>query len=382
MKLPKKLSKLNPLKRFQERNTVKGESRRALRLLSKLWNLKLTKIIIVALAAIVILPAILFFILKPAVNHNVRYGTTFSNKYAEEIGLDWREVYIASLDDLGLERVRLVAYWDDIEENRDQINHDDIWWQLEEAQKRDVDVILTVGRKVPRWPECFEPEWWKEIEEESVRDQELLEHVKRTVKDLKHFDNIKMWQVENEPFFPFGICEYPIKRETVRKEVEVVREIDDRPIIIQDSGEGGYWLPTYRLGDYLAISMYRKIWYDFWGVFLGRSIYFKYPLAHWTYKMKAHVTGVPFDKIIVTELQGEPWGPGINSALTEQDKQQTMSRNDFLDTLSYAQRSGVQEIYVWGVEWWYWEKTQNDNSFYWNTFRELLKGVPMDEIER
>ena len=49
-----------------------------------------------------------------------------------------------------------------------------------------------------------------------------------------------------------------------------------------------------------------------------------------------------------------------------------MSRNDFLDTLSYAQKSGFGEIYVWGAEWWYWEKTVNNNPFYWDTAKALF----------
>ena len=134
-----------------------------------------------------------------------------------------------------------------------------------------------------------------------------------------------------------------------------------RPILTQDSGEGGFWLPTYKLGDKLGISMYRKIWYNFWGIFFGNFIYFKYPLGHWTYKIKADITGVPYRNIIVTERKAEPWGPGLNSILTEEDKNRTMSRNDFLDTISYAQKTGFSDLYFWGVEWWLWEKEVNNN---------------------
>ena len=357
---------------FKRKYSLNKDVRRAFELLKSLLGLRIVKLVLLVLFAAIASPLALFYFLRPTTNHNIDYGVTFSNKYAEEIGLDWRESYIKILDDLQPENIRLIAYWDDIKSTRDQFNHDDIWWQLEEAQKRDVKVILALGRKVPRWPECFEPLWWKEIEDEDIKDHELVEYVKKTVTDLKHFDNIKMWQVENEPFWPFGLCEPQIKRETIKQEVKIVREIDDRPIIIQDSGEGGYWLPTYRLGDYLAISMYRKIWYDFWGILFGEPIYFQYPLAHWTYKVKADLVQVPADKIIVTELQGEPWGPTINSKLSEAEKNQTMSRNDFLSTISYAQKSGFQEIYIWGVEWWLWEKEQNNNGFYWDTAKALF----------
>jgi len=230
---------------------------------------------------------------------------------------------------------------------------------------------MAIGKKVPRYPECFEPFWWENIDDEQVRELELLEYIKNIVNELKIYKNINMWQVENEPFFPFGECT-PIDKKTVEKEINLVRSLDSRPIMIQDSGEGGFWFPSYQMGDYLGISMYRKIWYDFWGVFFGNFIYFKYPLAHWTYKIKADITRVPIKNIIVTELQAEPWGPVINSKLTQEEKDKTMSRTDFLDTINYAQKTGFDKLYFWGVEWWYWEKEMNNNPFYWTAAKALF----------
>lgn len=342
-------------------------------LLKKLLSLKIVQIILITILILLLFPFVIFFILRPKVNHNPNYGITFSNKYAQEIGLNWQDAYIKILDNLKVKNLRLVVYWDEVETKKDIYDYSNILWQLDEVEKRgDINVILTMGRKVPRWPECFEPDWYKNETDQKIKDLELYEFIKQTTTQLKKYDSIVMWQVENEPFFPFGECE-DIKRDTLKKEVSVVRSIDARPIVIQDSGEGGTWYPTYSLGDYLAISMYRKIWYDFWGVFLGKSIYFKYPLAHWTYKIKAHMLRVPPERIIVTELQAEPWGPNINTLLTQEQKNRTMSKNDFLDTISYAQKSGFDDLYLWGAEWWLWEKEQNNNSFYWDTAKALFK---------
>lgn len=348
------------------------ELEKAGHLIHRLTRLHVIKVIFVFLLFFTLAPLLLFFIYRPQVVHDINYGITFSDKYATDLGLDWKETYIAILDDLGVKNLRLVAYWDDIEEVRNTYNFENIEWQLQEAEKRDLNVIMTVGRKVPRYPECFEPDWWKELNDHSAEEAELLQYVKDAVTHLKSYTSIKLWQVENEPFFKFGDCDPEILRDTVIKEVQIVRNIDPREILTQDSGEGGFWHPAYQMGDYLGISMYRKIWYDFWGVFFGNFIYFKYPLAHWTYKIKSELTLVPHEKIIVTELQGEPWGPGINSKLTEEEKNKSMSRHDFLDTLSYAQKTGFKDIYVWGAEWWYWEKTQNTNPFYWNTAKALF----------
>jgi len=358
---------------FKNKTSPKKQLEKAGRLIGRLFSLRIVQILLVFLFLLIVSPFVFFFILKPKPQNDINYGVTFSNKYAEQMGLNWKEVYIKSLDDLGAKNLRLIAYWDEIEQEPDVYDYSNIKWQLDEAEKRGSSVILSLGRKVPRYPECFEPKWWKELPSNNLRDQYLLEYVKQTVNELKHYKSIKIWQIENEPFWPFGECGNPeIKKDLVEKEIELVRSMDSRPILVQDSGEGGVWKPTYDMGDYLGISMYRKIWYDFWGVFLGKFIYFQYPLSYWTYKIKANIVGVPMDRIIITELQGEPWGPGINSELPQEEKDKTMSRNDFLATISYAQRSGFKDLYLWGVEWWYFEKL-NGNSFYWDTAKALFK---------
>lgn len=357
----------------KKRQDLKSQFTKAVKLIRKLFSLRVVQIILVFFLLLLISPFILFFILRPKVQKDINYGVTFSNRFADEMGLDWKEVYIKSLDDLGVNNIRLVAYWDEIEKDRDIYDYSNIKWQIEEAQKRNVNILLSIGRKVPRYPECFEPVWWDQLPSDNLREQELLEYIKQTTNELKAYESIKIWQVENEPFWPFGECSNPdIQKETVLKEIELVRSIDSRPILVQDSGEGGVWRPTYEMGDYLGISMYRRIWYDFWGVFLGKFIYFQYPLSHWTYKIKANLVGVPVDRIIITELQGEPWGPKINSELSQEEKDKTMSKNHFLSTLDYAQKSGFKDLYLWGVEWWYFEKV-NGNPFYWDTAKALFK---------
>ncbi len=344
---------------------------RALFTFKKFSSLKIVQIILLLLLALVVSPLIVFFIIRPKPQKDINYGVTFSKKYSQELGMNWKTTYLKILDDLGTKNIRLVAYWDEVERIPNVYDWNDVKWQLEEAKKRNLNVIMTIGRKVPRYPECFEPTWWKETTDEKARDAELYEYIYNTVTELKAYDVIKIWQVENEPFFPFGEC-MPIKKSVVTQEVEVVRSLDNRPILIQDSGEGGFWFPSYNLGDYLAISMYRKIWYNFWGTLFGKFIYFQYPLAHWTYKIKADLVGVPYQKIFVTELQAEPWGPGINSSLTQEEKYKSMSRQDFIATISYAQKAGFKNLYFWGVEWWLWEKDFNNNPFFWDTAKALF----------
>jgi len=342
----------------------------AFKLLKDLISLKPVKISLVTVLVTLLLPMVVFIIIRPKVQKNINYGINFSKKYADELGMDWKDTYLEILDDIKVKNARLVAYWDESEPSNNRYDFEDELWQLEEAKKRNVNVIMAIGYKVPRYPECFEPDWVKSYSKEE-RERELLEYIATAVETFKPYDNIVMWQVENEPFWPFGVCEI-IDREQIVKEIKVVRVLDNRPVLVQDSGEGGFWFPTYSLGDKLGISMYRKIWYDFWGIFFGKFIYFQYPLAHWTYRVKADIVGVPYENIIVTELQAEPWGPGPNSTLTEKDVQDTMSHHYFIDTLDYAQKGGFKNLYFWGAEWWLYMKNFRGDSYYWDTIKTLI----------
>lgn len=338
-----------------------------------IFSSHITHAILLALVVIFILVPFLFvFSLNVHPAKDIKYGVTFSSEYAGSLGIDPKKLYVATLDDLKIKHLRLVAYWDPIEKEEGKYDFSDLTWQLDEAKKRNVEVILAIGRKVPRWPECHDPEWLSDKTEQEV-DDALLKLLAQEVAQFKSYDNIKFWQVENEPYFPFGKCTFP-KWEFIKKEVALVRSLDKtRPIIIQDSGEGGFWLPTYSLGDYLGISMYRRIWYDFWGVFLGRSIFFTYPLSYWSYPLKARVTGIPINRIMVLELQAEPWGTGALDKISQEDKDKTMSKDKFLETLSYAQKTGFSDFYLWGVEWWYWEKYKNNNPFFWDTAKVVVE---------
>ncbi|MBI4091136.1 hypothetical protein HY419_00120 [candidate division WWE3 bacterium] len=307
--------------------------------------------------------------IKPA--RKIEYGVTFSAPYAASLGYDWKQVYLEILDDLKVDNLRLIVYWDEVERREGVYDFSAIRWQLEEARKRDIGVVMSIGRKVPRWPECHDPYWLSSKDEAGVKES-LLRFLEEEVANLKEYGNIKLWQVENEPFFPFGECEIP-SFNLVKKEVDLVRSLDRRPIIVQDSGEGGFWLPTYKLGDYLGISMYRRIWYDFWGVFLGRHVFFTYPLAHWSYPLKARLLGIPIHKIKVLELQAEPWGDRPVNKLSEEAKDKTMSKDKFLETVSYAQKTGIESFYFWGAEWWYFEKEENGNPFFWEAAKAFWR---------
>ena len=297
---------------------------------------------------------------------DVSWGVTFSTKYSKELGLDWKKVYIATLDELGVRRFRIPVYWDEIRPTDGDYNFSDVDWMLSEAQKRNAKILLVVGRRVPRWPECHTPKWISE-QGMAVEERELLKLVAAEVEYFKNAPALEAWQLENEPLLNlFGVCPQGNPR-LLGEERRVLKEIDTtHPVVITDSGELSIWLPTALKADVLGISMYRSSWNKWMG-------YFYYPVTPAFYWKKAEALFPIIKKLIVTELQAEPWPSNQRSITSTPIEEQYISMNikTFYNNIDFAQRVGFPDVYLWGVEWWYWIKEKGNPDF-WNAAQSLF----------
>jgi len=184
------------------------------------------------------------------------WGVNFSQKHAEDLGLDWQETFLAILDDLGARNLKINTQWDLIEAEKDKYDFDDLDWQIQKAKERGAEIILIVGMKTPHWPECHIPDWAKNLNKEE-REKEILEMLETIV--LRYQFDVWAWQVENEPFFPFGECPN-IDKEFLKEEVELVRSLSpDNQIIISDTGEYSFWVKAAKLGDIVSTTLHRKV---------------------------------------------------------------------------------------------------------------------------
>ncbi|MBI4280760.1 beta-galactosidase [Candidatus Uhrbacteria bacterium] len=292
------------------------------------------------------------------------FGLTFSPSYATSLGLDWRQIFISTLDDLQVRLLRLPAYWEDLEPVRGNYRFEDLDWMLEEAGQRGAKVLLAIGFKLPRWPECHAPAWAHELPLEE-RQAEILRLLRTLVTRYGQNQTIIAWQVENEPLLEFfGSCPEP-DREFLKQEVALVRSLDHRPIVVTESGELSTWLRTVTVSDMLGISMYRVSWNPYLG-------YIYYPLSPGFYRRRAQAVQPLTKKILVTELQAEPWVPAgiLNTTLEEQF--QSMNAERLKDNISFVRRAGFSEVFLWGVEWWYWLALKQSDSSMWDLGRQIF----------
>lgn len=289
------------------------------------------------------------------------YGVTFSTQYAKSLGLDWRQAFIATLDDLGVRKFRIPVYWDDVESKRGSEDWSEVDWMMGQAASRGAEVILVIGFKTPRWPECHVPGWAEGLGE-TDRREEILRFLRDEVERFKGVLAVRVWQVENEPLFRFGKCPPP-DRDFLKQEIDLVRRLDPRPIMVTDSGELSTWIRTGTLGDILGISMYRLVWNQYLG-----ELY--WPVSPFYYTDRMNLLSPVVKKVIISELQAEPWfrKSPAQTPLEEQFEQMDAAR--LRDNADFAASTGASEIYLWGVEWWYWLKAQGRTEL-WEAARGL-----------
>lgn len=324
------------------------------------------KMIFILLVLIFIIFAY-FFLGKAPEPEKIIWGADFSQKHSYYLGLDWKENYLALLDDLGVKHLKIAAHWDFIEPEPNEYYFDDLDWQINMAEERGAKILLVMGMKTPRWPECHLPYWAHDLPKEKQQES-ILKMLEAIVLRYKDSQTIEMWQIENEPFFPFGECPWT-DAEFLDKEIALVKSLDPskRPVIISDSGEGSFWFSVAKRADLVGTTMYKIIWIH------QLEAYFTYPFPPVFYSRKAKIIETLFGKeVICVELQAEPWAPKLlyDSPLEEQGK--TMNLEQFRKNIDFAKRSGLHTFYLWGSEWWYWMKEKHDRPEIWEEAKKLF----------
>ncbi|MDP3696845.1 MAG: beta-galactosidase [Candidatus Taylorbacteria bacterium] len=327
---------------------------------------------------IVLLLAFLFLSFSFKKPENFTYGVSFSRFHTDELKLDWKETYLAILNDLEVRNFRFSAHWPLTEPEEGKYNFEELDFQMKEAQKAGASVILAVGRRLPGWPECHEPEWVQvesgklkvESEQNEYKQERILKYIETVVNRYKNYENIRYWQVENEPYLAFfsrSACG-ELDEEFLKKEIDLVKKLDpSKPVLITDSGEFGTWFQAYMKGEVFGTSQYLYIW---WREPIGP---FRYPIMPGFFRIKHNLVKLFLGKkpAIVIELSMEPWlrKPILDTSIEVQLER--MGIDKFNEMIDFSRKTGFDTFYLWGAEWWYWMKL-NDHPEFWNRAKELL----------
>ncbi|MBI2462898.1 MAG: hypothetical protein HYV65_01535 [Candidatus Spechtbacteria bacterium] len=319
------------------------------------------------LAVFIFISGYLFLgIAKPA--EKITWGVTFGQSQAKDLGLDWKETYMALLDDMRVRNFRLPVYWDELEPQKDEYDFAPWDFQLQELKKRDGKAILVIGFKLPRWPECRFPSWYQGLSEEE-KSARLFKMLRVVVMHYKNDPTIWAWQVENESLLRFGVCPSRDK-ELLDDELYLVRELDpSRPIIVSDTGENSFWIEAGQRANIIGSTLYRVIHNPTLGY-----VHYPYPPVMYYRKMLWARWLFPLDDVIFSEVQAEPWvvQPPI-SRYSLQDQYKTMSPDMLADNIAYVRQTGFDTAYLWGAEWWYWTKVKGGDDKVWNEMQAVFQ---------
>lgn len=333
-------------------------------------SFKISTIIKKLIAAIFIILGIFILSVTPIKTPGAKtWGITYSSLYTKQLGLNERETFLAILSDLKIKNFRLIAYWPEIEMEENKYNFEDLDFQVNSLEKFGSQAILTVGLRLPRWPECHEPEWIRN-QKSNIKDQKLLNYLKIVVEHYKNSPVIWAWQIENEPFLrSFGKCP-SFRKKFLEQEITLIKSLDQRPIIISDSGELGLWSGAYKRADILGTTMYRKVQ----SKFIPVVNYFTYPLGPDFFKFKASLMNQLYGpkEIINVELQTELWAEHRPPEIPLQEQLKIFSLNDFQSNIEYAKTVGFEKNYLWGVEWWFWLKEKQGHPEFWEEAKKLF----------
>ncbi len=293
-------------------------------------------------------------------------GVTFSKPYAEEFKLDPDEVLAASLNDLNIRRFRIPAYWSLLEPQKGKWDWAWLDRELDSVAAKQGSVVLAVGEKLPRWPECWIPDWAVNLSN-GEREQAVLDYMNQVINRYKNHPAVKSWQVENEPGFPFGKC--PETADGLfDKEIKLVRSLDTKPIATTDSGELSFWTLGGRV-DRLGVSVYRVVIGP-----LGIFHYWFVPPQFYLRKGQAMSLLWGIKNFYISEFQMEPWTKRVTLLETPIDEQmQTFDLKQMMNNISFAKNSGISTIDYWGVEWWYWMKTTQNRPEFWETAKTIFR---------
>jgi hypothetical protein len=325
------------------------------------------------IAIIFIIGLLLLWSPSSANNGKIVWGVTYSESQAVYLGLDPAETYTALINDLGAKHIKIHINWNSTQPESGKFDFSSLDRMIDEAERNDVKLILVIGMKTGRWPECHTPEWFLNVTEEK-REAEIIKYISTIVGRYKASPAVEFWQVENEPFLEFGTCPdwyYEQGTNMLEAKVAAVRSLDpDRKIIVSESGELSTWTKAASIADIVGVTMYRSS-YDVTERTFGLNPYTF--LAPQFYAAKAVYIQSMYQKPVISiELQAEPWASkGLANASLEE---QALSMNPemFRENIQFAKEAALGGYYFWGAEWWYYLKTKHNQPEIWEEAQKTL----------
>lgn len=300
----------------------------------------------------------------------VHLGVSFIPDYASSLGVN-PQATMDALIGIGVRNFRLTSYWSDIEPVKGQYDFSQLDWEFSKAQAAHAHIILTLGLRQPRWPECHAPSWIDTSQPVNQWQPQLEQFMSAVVNRYKRSPALAGYQLENEYFLKgFGTCT-DMSRERLVSEYHLVKKLDPAHSVIIGRSNNGLGTPLGQpTPDEFSISIYQRVWDS-----TVTHRYIQYPFPSWWYATLAGVQKLTTGKnMMIAELQAEPWPPHgqliTKTSLSEQNKSFNAAR--LRSTVTFAEQTGMKDINLWGGEYWYYRLTVLHDPSVWDTARAIF----------
>ncbi|HET9098573.1 MAG TPA: beta-galactosidase [Candidatus Saccharimonadales bacterium] len=298
----------------------------------------------------------------------LQLGVSFIPDYAQSLGLDPQNTMDA-LTSIGVKQFRLVSYWSDLEPSPGKYDFSQLDWEFQKAVKAHASVILTLGLRQPRWPECHAPTWVNTSAPESQWEPQLLQFMSAVINRYKNSPALEKYQLENEYFLQgFGNCTNDSRSRLV-SEYNLIKKLDPaHPVVVGRSNNAIGFPDGAPKPDEYGISVYKRVWDA--GV---THRYLEYPFPAWYYAFLAGWQKIFLHRdMMIDELQAEAWPPHgqtiTQTSLTEQNKSINASR--LMNRFAFGKATGMKQIEMWGAEYWYYRKVILHDPSLWNVAKK------------
>jgi hypothetical protein len=348
------------------RNTLKALSGTILP--KKRW---LRRLVIAVICVVLVLVGAMYGIAEWYIHSEKgpqQLGVSFIPDYAQSLGLN-PEQTMDALTSIGVKQFRLVSYWSDMEPSPGHYDFSQLDWEFQKAEAAHAKVILTVGLRQPRWPECHAPSWVDTSQPESQWQPQLEAFMKQVVERYKNSPSLESYQLENEYFLKgFGQCTN-FSRQRLVSEYNLVKATDpDHPIIVSRSNNTLGFPVGQPQPDEFSVSVYRRVWDAGW-----THRYLEYPQPAWFYAFLAGTQKIITGKdMMIGELQAEAWPPNgqtiQNTSLAEQNK--SLDAKRLKSNFEFGKATGMRSIDMWGAEYWYYRDVKLHDPSLWNVAKQ------------
>lgn len=293
-------------------------------------------------------------------------GVSFSLHRCSELGLNKQAVLSETLSQLGFKRLRLMSYWNIHEPRPGIYNFDELDWQMDLLARYNAQASLCLGRRQPRWPECHMPAWAQKLPKEAWQ-KALLAYIEAVMNRYNRHPALASWQLENEALLKsFGYCpDQDYSQERLNAEYDLVKKLDPHHMVIMTLSDS--WGLPWRTPrpDCYAFSLYRQTHSK------GKAR--KSRRGPWFYRLRASLIFMLTRRpAFIHELQAEPWPAGAITETPLEDQLKLLNADHLLENINFAKKVSSLPIYLWGLEWWYWLKTQHQAPDIWNAIQHTM----------